>query len=170
LFVSNDIYAVSAGVSGLISFAGLAVSGGLNFNYTNDSSLYLQAPLYESGVNSSALFLKTLEPTLSEGGNIIESGATSAVISGNNDAGVWFTKPTDASLYIVNRDILSGDATLFVDRPEENSTPLFIGSFTESGDINVYISGATLGSGVMDLFIIPPHAVESELFTRGYLE
>ena len=170
LFVSNDIYAVSAGVSGLISFAGLAVSGGLNFNYTNDSSLYLQAPLYESGVNSSVLFLKTLEPTLSEGGNIIESGATSAVISGNNDAGVWFTKPTDASLYIVNRDIFSGDATLFVDRPEENSTPLFIGSFTESGDINVYISGATLGSGVMDLFIIPPHAVESELFTRGYLE
>jgi len=170
LFISNDRYAVSAGASGLISFAGMAISGGLNYNYTDNSSLYMQAPPYNSGLSSMEMMIKTTEPVLSENGNIIESGGVRTVISGNNDAGAWFKNSNKSSLYIVNRDIYSDGTTLLIDRPEEEIASLFIGSFTESGDINVYISGATLGSGVMDLFIVPPYTVESELFIRGYLE
>jgi hypothetical protein len=170
LFISNDIYAVSAGTSGIISFAGMAISGGLNYNYRGDSSLYIQPPLYGSGNSSIEMMLKTTDSTLSENGNVIESGSVGAVISGNNDAGVWYKQNKKSSLYIVNRDTYFDNTTLFVDRPKEETAPLFVKSLYESGAINVYISGANIGSGSADLFISPPHSVEGELFTRGYLE
>jgi hypothetical protein len=114
--------------------------------------------------------LKTTDPSLSENGNVIESGSVGAVISGNNDAGVWYKQNKKSSLYIVNRDTYSDNTTLFVDRPKEETAPLFVKSLYESGAINVYISGANIGSVSADLFISPPHSVEGELFTRGYLE
>jgi len=154
----------------LVSPVSVAISGGLGRGFKEDTTLYLKTQESMGINNSFGVFLKTAEPTLSEDGNIITSGNVQFIISGNNDAGVFFKDRENTSLFIANRDVSNNSADLYLHRPEEFVSPLFVQSLIESDDINVYISGANIGSGDMSLYIQPLTATGVDLFTRGYLE
>ena len=156
--------------SSLVSPVSVSISGGLGRGFAEDTTLYLKTQESMSVNNSFGVFLNVVEPTLSEDGNIITSGNAQFIISGNNDAGVFFKDRENTSLFIANRDVSNNSADLYLHRPEEFVSPLFVQSLIESDDINVYISGANIGSGDMSLYIQPLTATGVDLFTRGYLE
>lgn len=170
LFVYNDVYATSLNATGVVSDIAVSISGGLGAGHSDDSTLYLKAPPVGSGDNDATLFVRVEEPVIGGGGGIVDSGIISAIITGNNDAGVYFRHNAEASLNIVNRNISSGDTTLFLHRPEENAMSLNISSLYSNNQITTSISGANISDNNITLNISPPQSSGIDMFTRGYLE
>lgn len=173
LLIANDIFANSLGSNVVAGLVSASVSGGLNYNKGQYTTLFMNAPQFGSGDQQATAFLKVQEPVLSSDGNIIQSGVSDFVIVGNNNANILergIIVNNDTSMFIANRDLLNDDMTLFVDRPEENIAPLFMRSLYGSGDVNVYISGASIDTQDMSLHISSPETSLIKIFTRGYLE
>ena len=144
-----------------------------NATKVNESELFITAPISGGANVEIPMFVAVEEAVFSENGNVISSGNVDFVIAGNNNANANSPRTlhnSDMSLNISNVGQASGDMPLFMARETEDAATLYIGSFTESSQINVYISGANIASGNMDLYIAPPTSIETELFTRGYLE
>jgi hypothetical protein len=176
LFTYNDKYKPASDGTHTADGIGFVVSGGLNYGYSslsdNDQGFTLRLNTVDKQqvTNVASLRVETQEPIIGGGGGYIESGNVTVVIAGNNDANVFYKKNLSTSLNIKNRDTQYGQAPLLVTRPEENVSSLFIKSYTDSDDLNVYISGANLGIGEMSTYISPPESKTSEFFTRGYSE
>ena len=172
LFTNNDVYAPSVGTTGFIAENTMAISGGLGAPYADDTTLFISVPAVGSGNQEAPLFLKVEEPVFGPGGGILSSGIIDLAIEGNNDANVWIgsLKNNQAPLSITAVEFSSGLAPLYIEQPEQANIPMYMASLINSGDITVYITGANIGSGAMDLYISPPHAIGVDVFTRGYLE
>lgn len=172
LFTNNDVYAPSVGTTGFIAENTMAISGGLGAPYADDTTLFINVPAVGSGNQEGPLFLKVEEPVFGPGGGILSSGIIDLAVEGNNDAGVWIgsLKSNQAPLSMTAVEFSSGFAPLYIEQPEQANIPMYMASLINSGDIAVYITGANIGSGAMDLYISPPHAIGVDVFTRGYLE
>lgn len=170
LFVYNDVYSTSLNATGVVSDVTASISGGLGSGHSDDSDLYLKAPPVGSGYNDTTLLVRVEEPVIGSGGGVVDSGVISTIITGNNDAGVYFRHNAEASLNIVNRSISSGDTTLFLHRPEENVMSLNISSLYNNNQITTSISGANAPNNNITLNISPPQSSGIDMFTRGYLE
>lgn len=171
LFIQNSaLDSVTEGYTGLISDMSVSVSGGYSVSDNENTTLFLLGQPFDSGNSAINLFVNTDQPILGEGGNILESGKLATFIEGNNDANVYYNYNDSSSLYIANRSLENSSADLYLHRPNEFGTTLFIQSLVSSGVADLYMSGAYISSGSADLYISPPHASGMEMFTRGYLE
>jgi hypothetical protein len=172
LFTNNDIYAASAGATGVLAENTISISGGIAANNADNRTLYIGAPESVTVSQGSTLFLNVDEPTIGPGGGIISSGVSNLLVEGNNDGDVWigFLKNNQATLSITAVEPSSGIMPLYIDQPEQESIPMYISSLVSSGDFTVYITGANIGTGSTDLYISPPEATGVDMFTRGYLE
>jgi len=172
MFVQNSKLdsASSQGVTFNSSDMSLRVAGGFSTSYEQDETLFLLGQPFESGNNNADLFMKVDEPVLGEGGNILESGKLITFIEGNNDANVYYKNNDSSSLYIVNRSLDNTSADLFIKRPNEFGTTLYVQSLISSGVADLYVSGAYIASDEIGLFIDTPEASGMDMFTRGYLE
>ena len=173
LYTSNDKFARTPGADGAQGSFNLTASGRLSSFDSSTAPMFIGVDHFASGTGAAEMFVKVREPIRSENGNIIESGVSDFVIVGNNDAGVperGVIGKQGVGMFIANRYSFDSSADLYLYRPEEAVAPLFIRSLTESGNINVYISGANIEYNNMDLYISPPAATGIQFFTRGYLE
>ena len=146
------------------------VSGGLDYNKTGLSPLFMKSPSTGDTISSFDAFLKVDEPVIGVGGGVLTSGNSSLYIDGNNDAGIYYQNRSNAPLYLRALPIETQTAPLYIDRPDTDIIPLYINSAYESGNINVYISGNYTYNDNIGLFIKSPESNDFKFFLRGYLE
>lgn len=171
LFVQNTLLeSVTPGAEGHTSDVTVSISGGLGAGVSNVSTLFLPGQPSDSGNLAASLFVKTDDPILGGGGGVLESGKLLTFIEGNNNANVYYKYNDASSLYTVNRSSDNASADLYIQRPNEFGTTLYIQSLISSGTTELYTSGAFLASNEASLYVSPPEASGLEMFTRGYLE
>jgi hypothetical protein len=170
LFMYNDKFNPASDGQPSENAIPLAMSGGFASGVDGEMGLFFNSEISDDVTNSVSLMVNVEEPVIGTGGGFVSSGNVTVVIAGNNDANVYFRDNFSSTLNIKNRDTQSNSASLVVPRMEEFTSTMFIQSFYNSGDINVYISGANLGTGIAPLYIASPETETAEFFTRGYLE
>lgn len=168
LIISEPSTSISYNIYGDIST--FNISGGLNYNSTGSSPLFMKVPSTGDTNNSFDAFVKVDEPIIGVGGGILTSGNNALYVDGNNDAGIYYQNRSNAPLYLRALPIETQTAPLYIDRPDTNIIPLYINSSYDSGNINVYISGNYTYNDSIGLFIKSPESNDFKFFLRGYLE
>lgn len=159
---------VTPGWSGYSNDSTLYMSGSFNPNavYTSGSPLYIAGPdewIVPFG-SGAPLYITT---------DIPESGSTSGWWIGASGATLVMVEDGNsfaAPLVVEGAIASTGSMPLYIQRDFANSLTLSIKNQSPSGVITMSVSGAFIGEGESTLYISPPTANTTRLFTRGFVE
>ena len=123
-----------------------------------------------SGTNEAPLTVKTFIPPIGPGGGFVGSGIAPLAMSGNNDAGIFFKKNNNISLFVPSNSIANTGNVLFIQRPVADASPLYINSQISSGVVPTYVTGAGLDNSGINLITKTPQTENFNIFTRGWFD
>ena len=123
-----------------------------------------------SGVNKVPLSIKTFIPPIGPGGGYIGSGIISIAISGNNDAGVYYKRTGDTTLFMPARSTDNLGGPLFIEKSFGGNSPLYIDSRISSGNVPSYVTGAGIDNDGIGLITKSAETGNFNIFTRGFFD
>ena len=123
-----------------------------------------------SGVNKVPLLIKTFIPPIGPGGGYVGSGIISIAMSGNNDAGVYYKRTGDTTLFMPARSTDNLGGPLFIEKSFGGNSPLYIDSRISSGNVPSYITGAGLDNSGISLITKAAGTGNFNIFTRGFFD